>query len=211
MGDTVRRIAPVSAAYDLRHEQLRRRPVLEVGLLFLACAFITVLYRPIGTALAILGCCCAVGIWFHRAGVSARNRRVSVVYTALSIVLLGFAWHGSIWHVVSGSVRPSVLNTSIGRQQTVVTTAYCRTGLTAAGTWTHRGTAASELRFGTQLYVPGYGTATVLDRGGAIGPRRLDLYMASCAAAQQWGRRPVKISILGVQRIRRIYAGVNVR
>ncbi len=63
----------------------------------------------------------------------------------------------------------------------------------------HDGTIAADTRynrFGTRMYVPGYGWGVVEDRGGAIkGPRRLDLFMKSHVRASHWGRRklPVKI------------------
>ena len=66
-------------------------------------------------------------------------------------------------------------------------------GITASGTRAHRGTAAADTKFypfGTVLYVPGYGYATVEDRGGAIkGPHRLDLWFSSAREARQWGRK----------------------
>ena len=66
-------------------------------------------------------------------------------------------------------------------------------GITASGKKAHRGTAAADTAhypFGTVLYVPGYGYATVEDRGGAIkGPHRLDLWFSSRREALQWGRK----------------------
>ena len=66
-------------------------------------------------------------------------------------------------------------------------------GITASGTRAHRGTAAADTNyypFGTILYVPGSGYATVEDRGGAIkGPHRLDLWFSSAREARQWGRK----------------------
>ena len=66
-------------------------------------------------------------------------------------------------------------------------------GVTASGTRAHRGTAAADTQFypfGTVLYVPDYGYATVEDRGGAIkGPHRLDLWFPSAREARKWGRR----------------------
>ena len=66
-------------------------------------------------------------------------------------------------------------------------------GVTASGTRAKRGTAAADTDyypFGTVLHVPGYGYATVEDRGGAIkGPHRLDLWFPSEREAIKWGRR----------------------
>lgn len=76
-----------------------------------------------------------------------------------------------------------------------LTTAYCDTGYTASGTWTKWGTVAATLPFGTRVYVPGYGNGTVLDRGGAVGPGHVDLYMPNCGQADNWGVRREKIKI----------------
>jgi len=59
------------------------------------------------------------------------------------------------------------------------------------------GTIAADTKFykfGTRIYVPGYGMGVVEDRGGAIkGPTRLDLYYDSHAEAREWGRRKVRV------------------
>ena len=66
-------------------------------------------------------------------------------------------------------------------------------GVTASGTRAKRGTAAADTDyypFGTVLHVPGYGYATVEDRGGDIkGPHRLDLWFPTEREARAWGRR----------------------
>jgi hypothetical protein len=60
------------------------------------------------------------------------------------------------------------------------------------------GTIAADTRyykFGTRLYVPGYGYGVVEDRGSAIkGPKRLDLYYDSHADALEWGRQNVEVT-----------------
>jgi 3D (Asp-Asp-Asp) domain-containing protein len=75
-------------------------------------------------------------------------------------------------------------------------TAYCTTGTTASGTYTSWGTVAATLPFGTHVYIPGYGAGTVLDRGGAVGPGHVDVYMPSCGQAIAWGTRIMNIQIL---------------
>ncbi len=52
---------------------------------------------------------------------------------------------------------------------------------------------AADLPFGTVLSVPGYGIATVLDRGGAIKGKRLDLYFDTHQKALNWGRKTLQI------------------
>lgn len=50
---------------------------------------------------------------------------------------------------------------------------------------------------GTKLYVEGYGYAVAGDTGGAIKGKHVDLFMPSTEDALQWGRRTVKVKILG--------------
>lgn len=61
------------------------------------------------------------------------------------------------------------------------------------------GTIAADTkyyRFGTRMFVPGYGWGVVEDRGGAIkGPDRIDLYMDEHKKALRWGRKRVPVII----------------
>ena len=61
------------------------------------------------------------------------------------------------------------------------------------------GTIAADTkyyRFGTRMYVPGYGWGVVEDRGSAIkGADRLDLYMETHSKALSWGRRKLSVQI----------------
>ena len=63
----------------------------------------------------------------------------------------------------------------------------------------HDGTIAADTRyykFGTRLYVPGYGYGVIEDRGSAIkGPTRLDLYYSSHSEAREWGRQYLNVTI----------------
>ncbi len=62
------------------------------------------------------------------------------------------------------------------------------------------GTIAADTRyyrFGTRMYVPGYGWGVVEDRGGAIkGPNHIDLYMDDHDQALAWGRRRLPVRIV---------------
>lgn len=83
-------------------------------------------------------------------------------------------------------------------------TAYCpcsrccgafADGITASGV-AARGklvAAPKELPFGTVLDVPGYGVASVEDRGGAIKGRKLDVLFATHNEALQWGVKELEI------------------
>ena len=71
-------------------------------------------------------------------------------------------------------------------------------GITASGAKARHGTVAADtavLPFGTIIYVPGYGYGKIMDRGGAIKGRSLDLWFSSHTAAQTWGRRKVKVKV----------------
>ena len=56
--------------------------------------------------------------------------------------------------------------------------------------------APQNIPFGTQIYIPGYGLATVEDRGGAIKGNKLDILMDSHKSALKWGRKQIKCIFL---------------
>ncbi|KEI97248.1 hypothetical protein N494_13375 [Clostridium botulinum A2B7 92] len=84
-------------------------------------------------------------------------------------------------------------------------TAYAGDGITASGNGTNRNpngysTIAVDPRvipLGARVYVEGYGYAIAHDTGGDIKGNRIDLFMNSEAECNSWGRRSVKVYILG--------------
>ena len=71
-------------------------------------------------------------------------------------------------------------------------------GRTARGTLARKGTVAADPKvfpFGTRLVVPGYGTGTVEDVGGAIKGRHIDVWFPSHEEAVQWGRRELPVRV----------------
>lgn len=50
---------------------------------------------------------------------------------------------------------------------------------------------------GTRLYVEGYGEAIAADQGNAIKGNRIDLFFDSHQEALNWGKKTVKVTILG--------------
>ncbi|QFP93363.1 UNVERIFIED_ORG: L-alanoyl-D-glutamate-peptidase [Xanthomonas phage Xoo-sp15] len=50
---------------------------------------------------------------------------------------------------------------------------------------------------GTRVHVEGYGEATALDTGGAIKGNRIDVLLPTDSQANAWGRKQVKVTILG--------------
>ena len=81
-------------------------------------------------------------------------------------------------------------------------TAYCLKGRTASGVNTRPGVIAADPRvlpLGTVVHIQaGYytGTYTVLDTGGLIKGRRIDIYMPNHGEAKKFGRRPIKVKVL---------------
>lgn len=71
-------------------------------------------------------------------------------------------------------------------------------GITASGQRAGRGTIAADpdvLPMRTQVYVPGYGYGTVLDTGGAIQGRHIDLFFSTHQKAREWGVRKVYVRV----------------
>ena len=56
--------------------------------------------------------------------------------------------------------------------------------------------APPEYKFGTVMDIPGYGIATVQDRGGAIKGNRLDVFFPTHQEALNWGRQTLKVKII---------------
>lgn len=81
-------------------------------------------------------------------------------------------------------------------------TAYCLKGKTASGEHVRPGVIAADPRvlpLGTVVHLRAgsyTGTYTVLDTGGRIRGRLIDVYVPTYREAVQFGRRPVKIRVL---------------
>jgi 3D (Asp-Asp-Asp) domain-containing protein len=92
------------------------------------------------------------------------------------------------------------------RTYSMVATAYSNLGngpwgnKTATGARCRRGVVAVDprvIRLGTRLYVEGYGECIALDTGSAIKGMRIDLFMDRESECNRWGRRRVKVVVLG--------------
>ena len=84
-----------------------------------------------------------------------------------------------------------------------VATAYCTKGLTASGVPVSRGVVAADpdvLPLGTVIRITGAagydGTYRVLDTGALVQRRHVDVFIADCASARQFGRRSVHVTVL---------------
>ncbi len=82
-------------------------------------------------------------------------------------------------------------------------TAYCLKGRTASGINTRPGVLAADpsvLPLGTVVHLRAgryTGTYTVMDTGGRIKGRRVDVYVPTHREAKQFGRQQVKIKVIG--------------
>jgi 3D (Asp-Asp-Asp) domain-containing protein len=85
----------------------------------------------------------------------------------------------------------------------VTATAYCQDGKTTSGATTRSGIVAADPRVlpvGSVVRVEtpaAYaGIYTVMDTGGAIDGRMLDIFMPDCARAKKFGRQTLRIHVL---------------
>ncbi|MGE3190659.1 MAG: 3D domain-containing protein [Vicinamibacterales bacterium] len=91
-----------------------------------------------------------------------------------------------------------------GTQLQFTATAYCKGETTASGARVRTGIAAADpllLPVGTVVRIDApvekySGIWTIMDTGPAVQGRILDLYLWSCKEALQFGRRPVKLTVL---------------
>ena len=85
-------------------------------------------------------------------------------------------------------------------------TAYCDQGETASGVQTRRGIVAADpdvIPLGSRIRVDGLGrrhsrTYDVEDTGRLVKGREIDIFMADCRAAKEFGRQPARVRVLRV-------------
>ncbi len=102
------------------------------------------------------------------------------------------------------TLRESTALPSPGARLAFSATAYCKGVTTASGAPARSGVAASDpsvLPVGSVVDIDTgdaryNGIYTVMDTGPAVQGRLLDLYMWSCHEALEFGRRPVRITVL---------------
>lgn len=108
--------------------------------------------------------------------------------------------------VIDASKGVTVTTTGKGKQgelQDFHATAYCLKGPTASGEHTRPGVIAADPRvlpLGTVVRIRAgryTGTYTVLDTGSKIKGRLIDVYVPTYHEAKQFGRRRVKLEIVG--------------
>src|SRR5690554_1258267 len=106
---------------------------------------------------------------------------------------------------MNDTISTSRGSTRFQKAMVVTATAYCSedpgvNNRTSVGATLKKGVIAVDPRvipYHTKLYVPGYGFGQALDTGGAIKGNRIDLAMNSKSEALKYGRKSVKIYLLG--------------
>jgi len=98
---------------------------------------------------------------------------------------------------------PPQARTRVAAPVRFIATAYCTGRVTASGAPVAKGIVAADpdvLPLGSVIRISGVppynGTYRVLDTGGLIRKRRVDVYIPDCAAARRFGRRAVQVTVL---------------
>ena len=110
---------------------------------------------------------------------------------------------GSSSHV-STEGAPEDLQSKVDYAVNVQVTAYCShcdpSGVGSSGVPLSNGSLAADrsvFPYGTRIYIPGYGTGTVVDTG--VSGNRIDVYMGEQSdesACNSWGRRNLTVYVL---------------
>jgi len=133
---------------------------------------------------------------------SLRRKLLATVMAAAGFVLVYEATVIDSRSVEESLGEPAVLQP--GSRLDFEATAYCKGHTTASGVAVRAGIAAADpkiLPIGSVIQVDGVaekyrGVYTVLDTGPEIQGREIDIYIWSCYEALEFGRRPVRLTIL---------------
>ncbi len=96
----------------------------------------------------------------------------------------------------------------ISARHEMSSTMYCLKGRTRTGIRTRDGVAAADPEFlplGSVVRLSGrdgapLGVFVVMDTGGAVKGRKIDIYVDDCAEARRWGRKQVTAEVLDLGR-----------
>ena len=142
------------------------------------------------------------------------RRRVEIFRTA--VIVFGFACLLHFAHPESVTTsestldaRPFIPGSPLANPDPVSNsledfhaTAYCLTGLTAAGVPAAKGYVSADpkvIPLGSMIYIESpfmSGVYQVMDTGGLIKGRIIDIFMPSYQACMKFGRRMVKVRVL---------------
>jgi len=105
---------------------------------------------------------------------------------------------------VTSVEKPAEPSDLVAPGETYSATAYSLRGRTASGQYVSRGLIAADPRFlplGTRVRLEAgawSGEYLVADTGGAIKGRKIDIWTPTTREALQFGRRPVKLTVLSL-------------
>jgi 3D (Asp-Asp-Asp) domain-containing protein len=133
----------------------------------------------------------------------SRSLRRKVLAVLLTGAAVGLLYRATIYDSLR-SATARLAGQGGGSRVEFVATAYCRGLTTASGVTVQSGIAAADpglLPEGSVVQLDeapeGHGGIyTVLDTGPKVQGRHVDLYMWNCTEARQFGRRPVKLTVL---------------
>jgi 3D (Asp-Asp-Asp) domain-containing protein len=131
------------------------------------------------------------------ASIEARARAAETRTTAMAAVTAAPVTTAAVTDAATPAAAPRAVAAN-GRTITVSATGYALRGHTATGIPTAPGVVAvdpSVIPLGTRMTIPGYGEGVAADTGGAVHGNVIDLWFPSIAAARQWGRRTVTVTL----------------
>lgn len=142
---------------------------------------------------------------FTLANVNSQNNANSSAMGELNATLQGVVEKvQDAASVVNHSIENESLETEKkSESRAFKATAYCLKGRTANGGSVRRGIVAADPRqlpLGTRIQIEAgsySGTYTVTDTGGAVKGRVLDIWVPNCSEAIRFGRKSIKVSVLG--------------
>jgi 3D (Asp-Asp-Asp) domain-containing protein len=139
-----------------------------------------------------------------------RNKRrlilLLLTFQAIVALILFTAFTSTIHIVIDAKVFPYLRTMEVtaytaGQESTGKNQSSADFGVTASTYKINVGqgekclAAPPEIKFGTRIYVPGYGVGIVKDRGEAIVDNSLDIYFDNIEDARKWGRKKLQILV----------------
>ena len=133
------------------------------------------------------------------------RRSIATLLVAIAFVFLYEATiRDSRYAARQATIAEATSLPQAGAQLAFTATAYCKGETTASGVIVRTGVAAADsalLPVGTvvRIDLPNTrysGIWTVMDTGPAVQGRIIDLYLWSCKEAIEFGRRPVRLTVL---------------
>ena len=133
-----------------------------------------------------------------------RKSFVTVIAAAVFVSLYEVTALDSKYAARQAVLREAMALPAPGTRVAFSATAYCKGFLTTSGIAVQRGIAAADpelLPVGSVIDVtnlqPRYsGVYTILDTGPSVQGRQIDIYMWSCYEALEFGRQPIRLTVL---------------